>query len=163
MKISRIKIENFRSIKQTEFNITDFNIFVGRNNCGKTNLFEALEFFFNGLNKGVSIDELKYKKNSQNEILVELEFTGASDGVAKMQNDKNKKTIQTKLDGFDTVVFIRDSKDVKKRGMFDNGTKKEPGTGFDTALNDFLPKFELSTRGSTMILLQNMQKPPPLE
>lgn len=77
MKISKIKIENFRSIQQTEFNTTDFNIFVGQNNCGKTNFFEALEFFFNGLGKGVSIDKLKYKRDSQNEFLVEVEFTGA--------------------------------------------------------------------------------------
>lgn len=49
MKISRVKIENFRSIKKTEFLTSDFNIFVGQNNCGKTNFFEAIEFFFNGL------------------------------------------------------------------------------------------------------------------
>jgi AAA15 family ATPase/GTPase len=126
MKISRIKIENFRSIQQTEFKTTNFNIFVGQNNCGKTNFFEALEFFFNGLGKGVSIDELKYKRESQNEILVEVEFTGASDGAAKMQNDKNKTTIQNKLNGSDTVVFTRDSKDVKKRKMFVNGTEVQP-------------------------------------
>jgi predicted ATP-dependent endonuclease of OLD family len=142
MKISRIKIENFRSIQQTEFNTTNFNIFVGQNNCGKTNFFEALEFFFNGLGKGISIDELKYKRDSQNEILVEVEFIGALDGAAKMQNDKNKTTIQNKLNGSDTVVFTRDSKDLKKRKMFINGTEVQPGTGFDTALNDFLPKFE---------------------
>lgn len=45
MKITRIRIENFRSIKETEFITSDFNIFVGQNNCGKTNFFEALEFF----------------------------------------------------------------------------------------------------------------------
>lgn len=52
MKINRIRIENFRSIQETEFNTTNFNIFVGQNNCGKTNFFEALEFFFNGLGMG---------------------------------------------------------------------------------------------------------------
>lgn len=142
MKINRIRIENFRSIQQTEFNTTNFNIFVGQNNCGKTNFFEALEFFFNGLGKGMSIDELKYKRDSQNEILVEVEFSGALDGAAKMQNDKNKTTIQNKLNSSDTVVFTRDSKDVKKRKMYVNEIEVNPGTGFDSALNDFLPKFE---------------------
>lgn len=78
MKIKRIKIENFRSIKQTEFKTTDFNIFVGQNNCGKTNFFEALEFFFNGVGKSARIDELKFKRVPSNEILVEVEFEGAS-------------------------------------------------------------------------------------
>jgi len=142
MKISRIKIENFRSIEQTEFKATDFNIFVGQNNCGKTNFFEALEFFFNGLGKSTNINELRYKRDTQNEILVEVEFTGALEGVEKMQNERNKTTIHNKLNGNDIVVFTRDSIDVKKRKMFVNGTEVNSGTGFDTALNDFLPKFE---------------------
>jgi predicted ATP-dependent endonuclease of OLD family len=142
MKISRIKIENFRSIQKTEFKATNFNIFVGQNNCGKTNFFEALEFFFNGLGKNTNINELRYKRDNQNEILVEVEFSGALEGVEKMQNEKNKTTIQNKLNGSDTVVFTRDSVDVKKRKMYLNGAEVNPGTGFDTALNDFLPKFE---------------------
>ena len=44
MKISKINITNFRSIERSEFSVTDFNIFVGQNNCGKTNFFEAIEF-----------------------------------------------------------------------------------------------------------------------
>jgi AAA15 family ATPase/GTPase len=52
MKIREIRIENFRSIKRTDFKTSDFNIFVGQNNCGKTNFFEALEFFFNGMGRG---------------------------------------------------------------------------------------------------------------
>lgn len=32
MKITRIKIENFRSIKTTDIQVSDFNIFVGQNN-----------------------------------------------------------------------------------------------------------------------------------
>lgn len=51
MKITEIKIDNFRSIKQTEFTTTDFNIFVGQNNCGKTIFFEAVEFFLTELVK----------------------------------------------------------------------------------------------------------------
>ena len=66
MKISRIKIENFRSIKDSEFSTTDFNIFVGQNNCGKTNFFEALVFFFNGIRKGGNVDELKFKRVPEN-------------------------------------------------------------------------------------------------
>ena len=62
MKISKITIQNFRSIEKAEIEVTDFNIFVGQNNCGKTNLFEALEFFFNGY-KG-NLQELKYLRDN---------------------------------------------------------------------------------------------------
>lgn len=141
MKISRIKIENFRSIKSTEFVTSDFNIFVGQNNCGKTNFFEAVEFFYNG-GKGYNINDLKYKRNPDNEILVEVEFIDAQNGADKMQNAANKTKIQNALDGHDSVIFQRFSSNPTKRKMFVNGNEVQPGVGFDAALNDFLPKFE---------------------
>jgi len=78
MKITRIKIENFRSIKLSEFSTTDFNIFVGQNNCGKTNFFEAIEFFFNGKSKSTRIDDLKYKRQNDLEIIVAKNRYGAT-------------------------------------------------------------------------------------
>lgn len=142
MKINRIKIENFRSIKQTEFTTSDFNIFVGQNNCGKTNFFEAIEFFFNGIGRSGNVEDLKFKRLPENEILVEVEFSGAIAGAAQMQNQANKTKIENALAGSDTVVFRRTSATPKKRTMYVSGVEVQPGTGFDAALNDFLPKFE---------------------
>ncbi|ACU07552.1 hypothetical protein FIC_01102 [Flavobacteriaceae bacterium 3519-10] len=142
MKIKAIKIDNFRSIQQTEFTTTDFNIFVGQNNCGKTNFFEAVEFFFNGISKSTKLEDLKFKRETEREIIVEITFTGAIDGVAQMQNVANRTKIENALDGSDIVTFKRSSLLPTKRKMFINGTEVNPGTGFDAALNDFLPKFE---------------------
>jgi putative ATP-dependent endonuclease of OLD family len=142
MKISNIKIDNFRSIQQTEFTTTDFNIFVGQNNCGKTNFFEAVEFFFNGVGKSGRLEDLKYKREADREIAVEITFTGAVDGAAQMQNAGNRTKIENALGGSDTVTFRRSSSLPTKRKMFVNGQEVNPGTGFDAALNDFLPKFE---------------------
>jgi recombinational DNA repair ATPase RecF len=147
MKITNIKIENFRSIKQTEFGTTDFNICVGQNNCGKTNFFEAIEFFFNGIGRGGSVEDLKFKRETANEIIVEVSFSGAIAGAAQMQNQANKTKIEAALNGSDTVMFRRTSTVPNKRKMFVGGTEVQPGTGFDAALNDFLPKFEyISTK-----------------
>ncbi|QXP62201.1 ATP-dependent endonuclease [Polaribacter sp. HaHaR_3_91] len=145
MKITRIKIENFRSIKNTEFNTSDFNIAVGQNNCGKTNFFEAIQFFYNGLGRGQNITELKYKRQSTNEIFIELEFSGAQQGAENMRNQTNKTKIINALSENDTVIVSRSSVDVKKRKFIINGEEVNPGTGFDKALNDFLPKFEYVT------------------
>lgn len=142
MKISKIKIDNFRSLQQTEFDTTDFNIFVGQNNCGKTNFFEAVEFFFNGIGKSARIEDLKYKRETEREIAVEVTFIGAVDGAAQMQNVANRTKIENALSGSDTVIFRRSSLLPTKRKMFVNGQEVNPGTGFDAALNDFLPKFE---------------------
>lgn len=147
MKIANIKIENFRSIKQTDFATTDFNICVGQNNCGKTNFFEAIEFFFNGIGRGGSVEELKFKRESDNEIIIEVSFSGAIAGAAQMQNQANKTKIETALNGSDTVMFRRTSTVPNKRKMFVGGAEVHHGTGFDAALNDFLPKFEyISTK-----------------
>lgn len=143
MKISQIKIENFRSIESSEFNCSSFNIFVGQNNTGKTNFFEAVEWFYNGTPKGVSIDDLKFKRKQEREILVEVEFIGAQHGAENMKNEANKTKMQGVLDGSDVIVVRRVSSEAKKRVVEVNGAviDKLP-TGFDKAFNDFLPKFE---------------------
>lgn len=142
MKISKIRIENFRSIESTSFDPTDFNICVGQNNCGKTNFFEAIEFFFNGVAKGVNINDLKFKRETNREIIIELTFIGALHGTSKMQNTTNRTKIENILNGNDIVTIKRTSSDPSKRKVFVNGQEVNPGTGFDAALNDFLPKFE---------------------
>lgn len=143
MKIKRISIENFRSIKHVDIIVSEFNIFVGQNNCGKTNLFEALEFFFNGY-KG-DIQELIFKRDSDIEMSVEIEFSDIQDGLSKMQNERNKATLSGKIGDADIACLRRSSKDVKKRKLYIDGNEVAPGTGFDAALNDFLPKFEYIT------------------
>ncbi|MVO09996.1 AAA family ATPase [Flavobacterium sp. TP390] len=142
MKISNIRIENFRSIETTTFDPTDFNICVGQNNCGKTNFFEAIEFFFNGIGRGGNINDLRFKREADREILVELTFTEALHGAAQMQHEGNRTKIENVLSGNDVVTVRRSSSNPTKRKIFVNGQEVNPGTGFDAALNDFLPKFE---------------------
>ncbi len=42
MKISRVRIENYRSIQSLELQANDFNAFIGENNCGKSNILKAI-------------------------------------------------------------------------------------------------------------------------
>lgn len=113
MKIKRISIENFRSIKQANISVSAFNIFVGQNNCGKTNLFEALEFFFNGY-KG-DIRDLIFNRRTDLDMSVEIEFSDIQDGLSKMQNEKNKTTLSGKLGNADIACIRRSSNNVKKK------------------------------------------------
>lgn len=143
MKISKIKIKNFRSIRDCEFSCSSFNIFVGQNNTGKTNFFEAIEWFFNGTPKGVAIDDLKFQRDPNNEILVEVEFTDALHGAENMKNETNKTKMLEVLNGVNSIVVRRLSSDGKKREVeVDGNVIKKLPTGFDKAFNDFLPKFE---------------------
>ena len=42
MYISKVKIKNFRNLKDFEIEIKSFTIIIGENNVGKSNLLEAL-------------------------------------------------------------------------------------------------------------------------
>ncbi len=143
MRISKIKIQNFRSIKSADIEVGPFNIFIGQNNSGKTNLFEALEFFFNGY-KG-EIRNLIFNRESSTEMYVEVEFSDVQDGMENMQNERNKNTLRSRIGDANQVVIRRSSMDLKKRKLFIAEQEVLPGTGFDAALNDFLPKFEYIT------------------
>ena len=143
MRVSKIIIKNFRSIKETEIVPDNFNIFVGQNNHGKTNLFEAIDWFFSGPKKGENIDEIRFGRTGADEISIEIEFIEAKSGVELMKNQANKTKMGEVLGSSDSIVVKRSSTDPKKRTIFANGKwlEKQP-TGFDNALNDFLPRFE---------------------
>lgn len=139
MKITNIAIENFRSIEKADLNFSDFNILVGQNNTGKTNFFEAVNWFYTG--SGIS-DDIKFQRDAQREVVVSIEFSGAQHGAENMINEGNRGKIQTVLAGSDIIRITRRSSEPKKRVVEINGAIIKNPTGFDTALNDFLPRFE---------------------
>ena len=52
MKIKRVKIRNYKTIKNITVNFSpDITLVVGKNNIGKSNVLKALEIFFNNINK----------------------------------------------------------------------------------------------------------------
>ena len=59
MKILQITIINFRSIEKAEIKANEFNVFVGQNNHGKTNIFEAVEWFYTGT-KGTTLKDVSH-------------------------------------------------------------------------------------------------------
>jgi putative ATP-dependent endonuclease of OLD family len=143
MKISKVSVSNFRSIGEAIFDCDGFNIFVGQNNAGKTNFFEAIEWFFNGLPKAKSIKDLHPNGDTSKLISVKVEFSGALHGAENMRNEVNKTKMLGVLNGSDTLIVERSSADPSKRKLTINGEElaKNPA-GFDKAFNDFLPKFE---------------------
>jgi len=142
MKISRVKIENFRSIESLDLEFTDFNILVGQNNTGKTNFFEAINWFYTASSKSGSLENIKYLRESAREVVVSVEFSGAQHGAENMINASNKTKILGILNGADRLTITRSSSDPKKRTVEVNGQVAKNPAGFDSALNDFLPKFE---------------------
>jgi len=46
VKMKSVKIHNFRSIKKATFMLNDYNVLVGANNSGKSNILTALRIFY---------------------------------------------------------------------------------------------------------------------
>jgi len=73
MKIKKITIHNFRSIKEESFNLENFSLLIGENNSGKSNLINALRAFYenDGAKYKDSIDFPKFDTDD-NESWVEM-------------------------------------------------------------------------------------------
>lgn len=142
MRIARILIENFRSIKHVEISVAEFNVFVGKNNHGKTNLFQAIEWFYSG--KGEIHDLMQDGCETGSEIVVELTFSDVQDGILRITNLDNQAKLKNILGETPDMRVRRSSKSVKDRLLFHPSTsewKKQP-TGADSAFNNCIPRFE---------------------
>lgn len=49
VKIRQVYIENFRSIQKLSVSLDKLSVFVGKNDCGKSNILRALNLFFNSV------------------------------------------------------------------------------------------------------------------
>lgn len=142
VKISKIVIRNFRSLKDAEFSPGAFNILVGRNNHGKSNIFEAIEWFYSG--KG-DLGEIRYAgAPGDSEIVVEVEFIGAQEGIGHISNAENQLKLKNVLGDLDVLRVRRSSGDPRNRYIYsakEDRWQRQP-TGVDSAFNNCIPRFE---------------------
>lgn len=76
MKLERIKVENFRTLKDFEMNLEDdMSLVIGKNNVGKTSLLEVL-------NKFLNVNKNAFEKEDFNIIFY-------NDLIKKIENDEN--------------------------------------------------------------------------
>lgn len=140
MKISKIEVENFRSIKHYNFELKGSTFFVGQNNHGKTNLFEAVSWF----DSGKTQPENYHLNDIKLVIKVRIHYRDVQKGIEEIANEKYKKTIQNVVGEADEIIVEKTSVD-DKRTIIVNGDNKGNPSGFDAALNYFLPKIEYVT------------------
>ena len=142
MRIQRIIIENFRSIKIADISPSEVNVFVGQNNHGKTNFFEAIDWFYTGAGDPTQI---VYLRDPSLDMSVELEFSGIQKGIESVKNEKTRESFRKFADGRDTIRVIRRKADNSKRLLWE-AEKGEWSTknfaGFDRSFNDCIPRLE---------------------
>lgn len=138
MRLSKIIVQHFRSISHAELLPSDFSLFVGQNNHGKTNLFEAIEWFYTAKS---STDEMFTTLDRNYPIIVELHYEDVQDADVDKLVDVNKTKIRGLLGG-STAFMVRKTSEDHKRSYFVDGIDKGNPSGIDTAINEFIPKLE---------------------
>jgi len=101
MRISNLKIHNWRSIKDIEISFEELMIFIGQNNCGKSNVLYSLLFFFGQIKVG----DLDFNGN-EGDLYVEVKF---------IDLDENDKRQFKKYLNADNSIIVR------KRASKDGG------------------------------------------
>lgn len=89
MFISKLKIQNFRSIREQELHLKNLNVFVGKNDAGKSNFVRALHLFFSdrsGYDFDWDADFCQFaperkKKASEIKITLHIDLPGNYSGV----------------------------------------------------------------------------------
>lgn len=92
MKVARLRIQNFRGIKEATLLFPDHVVLVGDNNVGKSTVFEALDLALgpDRLNRHPKIDEhdfylgsyLSAEGEPRKEVRVEATVTSLNEDVA---------------------------------------------------------------------------------
>ncbi len=120
MKISEIKIHNFRSIGSLHINTEDSVMFLGANNCGKSNVLKALEFALVGSIKLEEKDFFANRQDGDQSLWVEVTFRDLT--------EQEQKTFQKYLRSDGTIKY-RKTAILGKEGVTEvryNGYVQEP-------------------------------------
>jgi predicted ATP-dependent endonuclease of OLD family len=88
MKIKSIKIHNFRSIKEIQFDCYDYNVIVGPNDSGKSNIIDAIRIFYED---DIKFDEQrdfpKLRDLDDNESWIEIEYRLTDDEFRNLKDE----------------------------------------------------------------------------
>jgi len=74
MKISKVSIKNFRSIKEISFEAKDLSLFIGNNGTGKTSIIEAINFALSPYFLSGRIKHTDFYNGSDDSIIIKIEF-----------------------------------------------------------------------------------------
>ena len=141
--ISKIQIENFKSIKNQDFELSNFTPLVGYNNAGKSNILEAIKWTL----RKTSLNTSAFNDPSQPIIMVAT-IQGITDDIL----DNIDQTHRTRIEPFLlnnclTIKRVQDTpnQSVAQIKLFvldpaDGVTWQNNPTGIDNAVKDLFPE-----------------------
>jgi len=88
MKLNKIEIKKYRTIKNLSLSLADLLILIGENNCGKSNILRAIELFYQDSVRGID-DECYYFKDCGTPISIALTYDRIEDAEKEQRVLKN--------------------------------------------------------------------------
>ncbi|WP_336337393.1 AAA family ATPase [Haloarcula brevis] len=73
MRISSVRVQNFRSLRDAQINFNELTALIGSNGAGKSSFLRSLQLFYTA-NASYSEEDF-YNRNTNEEISVQVEFT----------------------------------------------------------------------------------------
>jgi len=116
MKLTNIRIRNFRSCRDISLDISGMHALVGANNSGKSAVLRALDFLFNPSSKSLD-EESFWNKDTTLEIRVE--------GIFAEITDTEKKVLGSYLKPDGTFHMARSAKLVAAEGESDSNADED--------------------------------------
>ena len=112
MYISKIKLHNFKGFDgdhEIQFD-KGVNFFVGDNNCGKSSVFQAIDFIRSKKDKTEVITKAKIEEDSF--VSVEIEFKGEDiESLVELDSLKKYKSFLIDTDGEKSLRVMRSSEE----------------------------------------------------
>ena len=96
MKITRVIIQNWRSVKDADFAPSDMTVLVGANNAGKTNILSAINFLLGDRwpMPANLLDSDYYLNDRQRDIFIQLDFEEAPYRTIDFDTSREKYTLR---------------------------------------------------------------------
>ncbi len=126
MSLTRVRIENYKSIKYCNIDIKELNLLIGANGTGKTNILDAINYFYNNLTQGQPNDDVFDSNNRySNQVNITLTFDLSEfEKISKSnaENEKSEDMANIDEDFSGKEIYIKYYKDIVKLA---NATKNK--------------------------------------
>jgi putative ATP-dependent endonuclease of OLD family len=114
MKITRVRIQNYRSIKHLEFQVGDLCALIGPNNSGKSNVIGALALVLGETWPSVrSIEPADFYAYSEEDIVITVWFDEAREIRGDVGDPVEYKGIQLRIDRYKRKAGKKEAGDLR--------------------------------------------------
>lgn len=92
MPINSVTIKNFKSIKNLNLNLNQLNVLLGQNGTGKTNIIEAIRYYYDSMTEEkIQNTNFDIENPFSNEIEISITFDISRFLIISRRNLKNEK------------------------------------------------------------------------